>query len=367
MIWIVVSVIVSIGLIVVVFIHQTKFGRTPKGERLERVKNSPNYYDGKFQNINATEQITSEKGFLGVISDFIFRKKERLYPENALPVMKTDLWKLDRDRDVIVWFGHSSYLLQTDGIRVLVDPVFYEASPVSLYNKPFEGVNVFKPEDIPDVDYLVITHDHWDHLDYKTVIALKERIGKVVCGLGVGEHFEYWGFNTSDIIELDWQEDYADGNGVRIYCLPARHFSGRSLFPNQSLWASFLIDTRKSKVYIGGDSGYDTHYAEIGERFGPIDLAILENGQYDSDWSLIHALPEHIVKAFKELNAQSLFTVHHSKYALANHPWDEPLKNISSMAERDSIHLLLPMIGEEVELKDSVSYINRWWESSGVE
>lgn len=362
---IILLIIAVLGVGVLIFINQPQFGRTPRGERLERVKNSPNYYDKKFQNRHKTVTLTSDRGYLSVIGDFL-RKKDRLTPDTALPVMKTDMSNLNRNEDLLIWFGHSSYLLQIDGVRILVDPVFFDASPVSFYNKPFKGVNVFKPEDMPEVDYLVISHDHWDHLDYKTVTALKDKIGKVVCGLGVGEHFERWGFALADIIEMDWQESYTNENDVTFYCLPARHFSGRGLSSNQSLWASYLIDTKKHKVYIGGDTGYDTHFKEISETFGTIDLAILENGQYNKDWSQIHMLPEYLVKAYKDLNANALFTVHHSKYALAYHPWDEPLKNIAAFAERDSINLILPMMGERVSLNDSTTYtINKWWE--GIE
>lgn len=361
--WVILSVLIIIGIAVTIFVNRPSFGRTPRGERLERVKNSPHYSDGKFQNIHTTRAITSDRGYPGAISDFLFGKKERIYPETALPVIKEDLWKLNREDNLLVWFGHSSYLLQIDGVRILVDPVFYDASPVSFFNKYFKGTDVFRPEDIPEIDYLIISHDHWDHLDYKTVTALKDRIGKVICGLGVGEHFERWDFQKTAIVELDWNEDYTSGDGVIIHCLPARHFSGRGLPSNQSLWASFLIETKQRKVYIGGDSGYDTHYAEIGEKFGPIDLSILENGQYDKNWSQIHLLPEYHAQVFKELQAKSLFTVHHSKFALANHPWDEPLKKIVKTAERDSINLILPMIGEVVQLKDNLAYINRWWET----
>lgn len=364
-VWVILSVIVVAAIAFVVFITLPKFGNTPKGERLERVKNSANYRNGSFQNLHDTQQITSEGGILSAMADFLFNKKERLEPGSPLPVMKTDLWKLDREEDMLVWFGHSSYLFQIDSCRILVDPVFFDASPVSFYNKPFKGTNIFKPEDMPDIDYLIISHDHWDHLDYKTVTALRERTGTVICSLGVGQHFERWGFDKTAIVEMDWNEEHTFGNGVTIHCLPARHFSGRGPNLNQSLWASYLVDTKQHKVYIGGDSGYDTHYADIGKRFEDIDLAILENGQYNKDWKYIHLLPETIVRAFGDLKAKRLFTVHHSKYALANHPWDEPLKNVVSFAERDSLNLLLPMIGEKVRPTAPTSYINRWWE--GIE
>ncbi|MDL2306368.1 MBL fold metallo-hydrolase, partial [Bacteroides sp. OttesenSCG-928-D19] len=310
-----------------------------------------------------TKQLTSDKSYFSTIITFLFAKKERLVPETELPSVSTNLWELDRNEDLLVWFGHSSSLLQLDGIRILIDPVLSgAASPVSFFNKPFKGTDVYKPEDIPEIDYLFVSHDHWDHLDYETVMALKDRIGKVVCGLGVGAHFEYWGFDKEKIIELNWNERADVNNNFTVYCLPTRHFSGRSLSPNKSLWASFLVETSSRKIYIGGDGGYDTHFKEIGERFDGIDLAILENGQYNEDWKYIHLLPEQIIQAFKDLNAKTLFTVHHSKFALGYHPWDEPLKNISSLAEKDSIHLIIPMIGEQVNLNDSTYTVNKWWE-----
>lgn len=361
--WIILILLAAIAISFITFINQPRFGKTPSGERLERVKNSANYRDNKFQNIHQTEQITSDKSYFALLVQFVFGKKERLEPQTDLPAVKTNLWELDKQTDLLVWFGHSSYMLQTDGIRILVDPVLSgAASPVSFVNKPFKGTDIYKPEDIPDIDYLIITHDHWDHLDYNTVKQLKDRTAKVICGLGVAEHLEYWGFDKKNIIELDWNEDSVLGNGFTIYCLPARHFSGRGLSPNQSLWASFLLETPSQKIFIGGDGGYDTHFAEIGKQFENIDLAILENGQYGKDWKYIHLMPEQVIQAFKDLNAKQLFAVHHSKYSLALHPWDEPLKNISAFAEKDSINLILPMIGEQVNLNDSTYTVKKWWE-----
>ncbi|MDU1906141.1 MAG: MBL fold metallo-hydrolase [Dysgonomonas sp.] len=361
--FIILAIIAALIVAVIIFTNQSNFGKTPQGERLDRVKKSVNYKDGKFQNLHETPQLTSDKGFAMILLDFLFKKKDRLEPVTELPTVKTDLKTLDRSSDVLIWFGHSSYLMQVDSIRILVDPVLSgAASPVSFVNKPFKGADIYKPEDIPEVDYLLISHDHWDHLDYKTVMNLKDRVGKVICSLGVGEHFEYWGFEKSNIIELDWNESADLGNDFNIHCLPARHFSGRGVSPNQSIWSSFLFETPSRKIYVGGDSGYDTHFADIGSRFPDIDLAILENGQYDKDWKYIHLLPEQIPQAFKDLRAKKLFTVHHSKFALGNHPWDEPLKKITTSAERDSIDLIQPMIGEVVNLNDSTYTINKWWE-----
>ena len=362
MLWIILSVIVLISISVIIFINQPQFGKTPRGERMERIKKSPNYRDGKFQNLSETKQITSDKGIVVSMTDFLFGKKENLRPDNDLPVIKTNLLNLDRNQDILVWFGHSSCFIQIDGKRILIDPVFYDASPVSFYNRPFKGTNIYKPDDIPEIDYLVISHDHWDHLDYKTVMAIKDRTGKIICGLGVGEHFEHWKFDKSKIVELDWNESADLGNGFTVYCLPARHFSGRGLSPNQTLWASYLFQTPSKKIYIGGDGGYDTHFADIGKQFPEIDLAILENGQYDKDWRYIHLLPEELSKVAKDLGAKKIFTVHNSKFALGKHSWKAPLENISKDAEKDSLTLITPEIGEIVYLKDSTQKFKKWWE-----
>ena len=203
---------------------------------------------------------------------------------------------------------------------------------------------------MPAVDLLVISHDHWDHLDYRTVRELKDRIGKVVCPLGVGEHFERWGFAPERIAELDWDEDTTPVEGFRVFCLTSRHFSGRGLTPNCTLWASYLLETPTRKIYIGGDGGYGNHFAQIGERFPEIDLAILENGQYNVDWRYIHTLPDQLPQAAADLGARKVLTVHHSKYALARHPWDEPLKTAAAMAGHKPPAVLRPVIGEVVEL-----------------
>ena len=351
MMWVILSVIVLSALVGVVFVNMPQFGRLPRGERLARIERSAHYRDGEFRNLHETVLMTSGKGFFQNLTGFLFRKQAGLRPDSTLPVIKTDLQTLNLSEDLLVWFGHSSYLIQMEGKRLLVDPVFCTAAPVSFVNKPFKGTEVYRPEDMPDIDYLIITHDHWDHLDYNTVKKLKDRIGAVICPLGVGEHFEYWGFDKERLIELDWNEDANLAPDFMIHCLPARHFSGRGLTANQSLWASFLLETPSQKIYIGGDGGYDTHYAEIGNRFPDIDLVILENGQYNEEWSLIHLMPQYMAQTARDLKAKRVLTVHHSKYALAKHRWDEPLKNAEEMKNKDSLNVLIPEIGEVVALE----------------
>lgn len=237
---------------IALFMNRPEFGRAPRGERLERIWRSPNYRDGAFRNRHATPQLTSGKGWWATMYDFLFERKERNRPDHALPAVKTDLKALDPKENLLVWFGHSSYLIQADGLRILVDPVFETASPVPFFNRPFEGTDLYKPEDMPGIDLLVITHDHWDHLDYGTVTKLRDRTGRVVCPLGVGEYFEYWGFDPQRITELDWGEQAALGGGFTVYCRPARHFSGRTFRANWTLWASFVVETPSQRIFLGG-------------------------------------------------------------------------------------------------------------------
>ncbi len=360
--YIALSVILLISVTTVIFLNQPTFGRTPRGERLERIQKSPNYSDGKFHNISPTIQVTSEKSTVGAMFDFLIQKIDRLRPITDLPTIKTDLKQFGQNEDVLVWMGHSSLFMQLNGKRLLIDPVLLSASPVSFVNKPFKGTNIYTPKDIPNIDYLIITHDHYDHLDYNTVKQLKSRIGKVICPLGIGEHFEYWGFDKNQIIEMDWNENTVLDDTFTIYCLSARHFSGRSLSPNKTLWASFMLQTPSRNIYLSGDSGYDTHFADIGKQF-EIDLAVMENGQYDKDWKFIHMLPEDLIKAIKGLDPKRIFTVHNSKYALGKHSWNEPLDNISNAAERDSLKLITPMIGELVYLNDTTQVFKKWWKN----
>jgi L-ascorbate metabolism protein UlaG (beta-lactamase superfamily) len=355
-------VIVLLALPLLIFLRLPKFGRLPSGERLLKIKASSNFRNGAFQNQSVTPDLTEGATYFSVLKKFLFEKKERTKPVDKIPSLKTDLLNLDISKDVLVWFGHSSYFMQVDGKRILVDPVLSgSASPVSFSTKAFKGTDVYKAEDIPVIDFLFISHDHWDHMDYETLLKLKPKIKKVICGLGTGEHLEYWGYSKNSIIEKDWNEQIILDNGFVVNTVPARHFSGRGLKRNQSLWTSFVLQTPTMKIFIGGDSGYDKHFAEIGKTFGPFDLVILENGQYDKSWKYIHMIPEEVLKAAKELNAKKLLAVHSSKFAIANHAWDEPLSKITELNKNFGIQLITPMIGEEVKLKDNIQTFTEWW------
>ncbi|SEQ17417.1 MBL fold metallo-hydrolase [Flavobacterium urocaniciphilum] len=346
------------------FMQQEQFGKKPSGARLETIKKSPNYYNNAFQNFSHTPSLTEGVSFYSVLKEFLFVKNELKKPNHEIPSVKTDLFQLDPNENVVVWFGHSSYFIQIDGKKVLVDPVFSgSVSPVSFTNKAFEGANNYSVNDIPEIDYLFITHDHWDHLDYKTVKQLQAKVKKVICGLGVGAHLEHWGYDASKIIEKDWYEKIILDTSFEVNTVPARHFSGRGFKRNTSLWLSFVFKTPSANLFIGGDSGYDKHFAEIGNLYGPFDLVFLENGQYDKSWKYIHMQPNEVLQAANDLKAKALFPVHSSKFVLANHNWNEPLSVITSLVNDSNLHMFTPLIGEKTHLQSRQTF-SKWWEIS---
>ena len=359
------SILILVVLLVVgtiLFMQSPSFGRKPSGERLAVIEKSSHYKDGQFQNISQTPDLAEGVSYFTVMRKFFFGKSKREKPKEALPSKKEDLLHLDPKEDVLVWFGHSSYFMQVDGKTFLVDPVLSgNASPLSFTTKAFAGSDVYNVEDFPEIDYLFITHDHWDHLDYKTVVQLKPKVKKIITGLGTGEHLERWGFDMTKVIEKDWYETIDLGNGFIVHTTPGRHFSGRTFTRNKALWMSFVLQTPSYKLFLGGDSGYDTFFKEIGNKYGPFDLVILESGQYNEYWKYIHMLPEQVVMAARDLKAKRLMPVHWGKFSLALHDWDEPITKVSELAKEQELPLVTPMIGEKVDMQDTVKVYPEWW------
>ena len=346
------------------FLGKKKFGAFPDGARLARAHASPNWLGASFANTVPTARRAEGVSFVGMVWQYWFGKKERLTPKNPLPSVKTDMMRLTREHDTLVWFGHSSFFLQQDGIRILADPVFSaNAAPVFFSTRAFPGTCVYNASDMPPIDYLLVSHDHWDHLDYATVSALRGKVGKVVCGLGVGAHLERWGFGPESIMEGDWGDALNLTPELTLHLLTTRHFSGRTLRPDQSLWAGFLLETPHRRIYFSGDGGYGEHFAAVGKAFGPIDLAILENGQYNANWKYMHMLPEETAQAAVDLQAAALLPVHSCKFSIAAHPWDEPLKRLVTASKGKPYRLLTPMIGEPVYLNDREQIFQHWWEN----
>ncbi len=360
---IVLTILILLVIAVYLFMRQSSFGKLPSGVRLEKIKRSPHYKEKSFQNLSLTPNLAEGVSYTKVMREFFFNKNKRQKPAQTLPGKKTDLLSLPADKNILVWFGHSSYFIQVDGKKILVDPVFSgNASPIRSTTKSFPGSDRYTPEDMPEIDYLFISHDHWDHLDYPTMIALRPKIKKIITGLGTAAHLERWQYNTDIIIEKDWNEKAELDQGFTVHILPARHFSGRGFTRNKTLWVSFALITPTMKLYLGGDSGYDTHFAEIGKTFGPFNLAILECGQYNPYWKYIHMMPEEVVQAAIDLKAKKLLPVHWAKFSLSLHSWDEPILRVTKESELKHMPIIHPMIGEEVDLNADTVFTN-WWET----
>ena len=356
----VISVIGSVG--IGLYLQQPKFGKAPEGSRLERMKSSPHYADGQFRNLVPVPQIV-EGNRISLWWKFLFSQKDRPIPVDPIPAIKTDLTALDKGKDVVIWLGHSSYFIQVEGKRILIDPVFSpSAAPVPFANKAFAGTNLYTAEDMPEIDYLLISHDHWDHLDYPTVMALKPKIKNVICGLGVGANFEQWGFEEKRVREADWFTTLEMEKDFVVHVLPARHFSGRLLTRDKTLWTAFAVVTPNRRIFYSGDGGYGPHFKKIGEMLNSFDLVILENGQYDKSWPAIHMMPEEVAQAAEELNAKALLPAHAGKFSIANHSWDDPFKRVTAASRGKNYRLLTPMIGEPVELDNKQQAFSRWWE-----
>jgi len=344
-----------------------QFGQAPTGNRLKKLQASAHYdtKTGTFLNIHETPTLTEGYSMSQVMYNFLFKKHPRVNPSQPIPVIKTDITSLDLIQNLLIWFGHSSYYFQLNGQRFLVDPVFSgNASPIPGSNKPFKGTKIYSAQDMPVIDYLVITHDHYDHLDYPTILQLQSKVKKVICGLGVGQHFLYWGYGLQQLIELDWHQKLNLANLTELYTAPARHFSGRGFKRNNTLWLSFVLTTPSFKLYLGGDSGYDSHFKELGEKFQGFDLALLDNGQYNPAWQAIHMLPHETLQAAHDLKTKRLMPVHNSKFKLSVHPWDEPLQTISALnaAGSQPLPLVTPIIGEIVWLDRPDQPFQHWWE-----
>ncbi|RZM22518.1 MAG: MBL fold metallo-hydrolase [Pedobacter sp.] len=352
------TIIAILAIITVWVLNSVPLGRHPKGERLARIQKLPNYKNGELQNLSPTPTLPEGVSYWNVIVGMLKGNKESR-PTRPIPTVRPDFSSTQNVK--IIWFGHSSYLIQADGMNILVDPVLStRTSPISFIGaKSFEGTDFIKAEELPPLDVILITHDHYDHLDYQTILQLKDKTKKFVTSLGVGAHLEHWGVAPDKIVELAWQEE-ASYQSLKFTAMPARHFSGRGFKRNQTVWSAFVLQTANKKLYLGGDSGYDKHFKIAGDQHGPFDIALLECGQYNDYWPLIHMSPEQTVQAATELQAKVLLPVHWGKFVLAWHDWDDPIKRVVKEARRLDFKITTPIMGESVIL-DKYYPQKDWW------
>ena len=286
-------------------------------------------------------------------------------PVDAIPVRKLDraaLDALDASANHVIRLGHSSHLLKLRGAYWLIDPVFGErASPFS-----FAGPKRFHPpplalSELPPIEGLILSHDHYDHLDLPTIEQLNGSVQRYFVPLGVGARLQGMGVDAKRIEEFDWWQSGVHA-GVRLSAAPAQHFSGRTLWDrNRTLWASWVIQSGDQRIFYSGDSGYFDGFKQIGDRFGGFDLALMENGAYDSFWPSVHMSPEETVQAFQDTGARMLYVVHNSTFNLAFHAWQDPLERVAALAQAKGLLLATPEIGEVLTIGQPRTNV-LWWQ-----
>ena len=355
--------IAALAVIIYLFMLQPSFGKLPAGERQKRIERSQHFKNGSFQNVETTRLLADNASYFTMVTKFFSTDTIR-EPADELPTIKTDLNNIDDHKPTIIWFGHSTYFISIGGKKILVDPVFSErASPVQYAgSKSYPGTMIYKPEDFPPLDLVIISHDHYDHLDYNTILKLKEKTKLFCVPLGIGEHLTRWDVDAKNIREFDWWEGDTVLPEVQLTATPARHFSGRGFSRNKTLWASFVLKLYGYSIFIGGDSGYDGSFKAIGEKHGPFDVAMLECGQYDLQWPDIHMMPEETVQASIDLQAKAFLPVHWAKFTLALHPWKEPIERAVKHANAINVRITTPLIGQPFVLNEPLPNTT-WWES----
>lgn len=325
---------------------------------------SSDHYNGKiFLNPVPTEVMG--KGSFKRILKLYTQKHPNRTPAKPLGPFKTDLSVFNQSTDDTVrvtWLGHSSNLLEIDGKKFLTDPLWYRrASPFTAVGPKRFFNNPISINELPAIDYILLSHDHYDHLDKKSILHLLSKGVKLITMLGVGKRLINWGADKNLVTELDWWQQIEVGNGFTITALPGRHFSGRWLTDRFStLWGSFAIKGPLHNVYFGADSGYYDGFKKIGDRLGPFDLTMLDSGAYNKEWESIHMGPENAVQANIDLKGKLLMPIHWGTFNLAFHPWKEPAERAVKAAAINNVPLLLPAPGQTVDIKNG-SYNSAWW------
>jgi L-ascorbate metabolism protein UlaG (beta-lactamase superfamily) len=341
------------------------FGQKPTGLRLERMRASPLWSGEAFRNIHPVLPNLRDPGTaMPSVSDFLCGGERRV-PQGHLPTVDPrPIWSKRPSTGLrATWLGHSSVLIEIDGLRVLTDPVWGpRASPSRLV-----GPKRFQPapaalRTLPPLDLVLVSHDHYDHLDYPTIRALARLDVPFVTSLGVGAHLEAWGIAPTLITELDWWQSHTlPGADLTLTAAPAQHFSGRGLHDrNSTLWSSFALRSRNHAVFFSGDTGLTTEYASIRDRLGPFDLVMLEVGAFHPSWGDVHLGPRNALEALALLGGGAFLPIHWGTFALAMHAWDEPAETLLALAPQRGVQLVMPRLGEPVEPRNAEAPAP-WW------
>jgi len=344
-----------------------EFGGKHTETDILRYEESQNFKEGIFHNRTPVNMNMGVKNMVSLTYEFLFNANERA-PKEAPPIEKlsTESFFSDNENLSFVWFGHSTLLIKMEDKTILIDPMFSDVpSPhPMLGNERYQKELPLDVNELPNVDYVFISHDHYDHLDYQSIQMLKEKVIQFYVPLGIGRHLKDWGIAEENIREFDWWDEYLVG-GFKFVFTPARHFSGRGITDRYStLWGSWVIQSQNNSIYFSGDSGFGDHFKKIGDKYGPFDLAFLECGQYNELWPDVHMMPNKTAQAAVDLKAKSMMPIHWGSFTLALHSWTDPIERIIEETNKFNVPLVAPNIGEIVSMGYETPFLHHWWETN---
>jgi L-ascorbate metabolism protein UlaG (beta-lactamase superfamily) len=340
------------------------FGRKVSKEKLSKFKQSENFSKKrKFVNQIPTVMKFSPTDMASMLVEFI-KGNPNARPKKVIPMKKVEMSDENNDKQPkITWFGHSAFMVELDGKRLLMDPMFGSApTPFPFFGlKRYSRGLPFKIDDLPLIDIVIISHDHYDHLDYGSIKKIIAKVKQFIVPLGVGSHLEKWGVDPAKIKELDWWEEL-EHEGLQLACTPARHFSGRSLTDRDAtLWCSWVIKSEQTKIFFSGDSGYGPHFKRIGEKYGPFDLTLMECGQYNQRWAAIHMMPEETVQAHQDVKGKLMIPIHWGAFTLSLHAWTDPIDRVTKAGKQQNVAIATPKIGETILIGSDEYPSTMWW------
>lgn len=349
--WLLIVGVAVVGMIGLLAYVWPNVGQAPSDEDLKAYANSANFdvERGTFVNRRHDEYETMMNSFdlVQLTKEQVFGKEERT-PPKPFPTVRPDWNAWSAEEYAYIWLGHSTILFRVAGKNILFDPVFGSAAPVS-FAVPRWQAPVVSLQELPKIDWVVISHDHYDHLSHESILFFKEQTHtQFFVSLGVSSYLKGWGIESERITELDWWQSKEIGD-IQFVCAPSQHFSGRT-GPRglRTLWSSWVIKTEDFALYFSGDSGYDTHFAEIGEKYGPFDIAFMETGQYNPMWHMSHMFPEESAQGGLDLRAKAVHPIHWGTFTLSTHAWDDPVRRIVAKSKALALPLSIPKLGELV-------------------
>ena len=341
-----------------------QFGSAPTTIQEEKFSLTNHYKDGKFINLG---NVDMNMGFQDMAKGVIgyFKSTKGVTPDQPIPIetiLPSDLQNYT-GKTRLFWFGHSTFLLQIQSKNILIDPMFGEvpAPHPMLGSKRFSNRLPITIKDLPQIDAVLISHDHYDHLDYGSISKLKNKVDAFYTPLGVGAHLESWGIPKDKVHELDWWEEIYVSD-LKFVCTPAQHFSGRGISDKgKTLWSSWIINSEQNNIFFSGDSGYGSHFKAIGEKYGPFDFAMIECGQYNTLWHEIHMYPEETAQAAIDLKVQRMMPIHWGAFKLAMHEWKEPVLRLEKASKLHNLVMITPKIGAPVLIDNINAEFDSWW------